>query len=308
LPRYATLRLFQAFVVLIGVSLILFLLLHVIIPGDPVRIQLGGRADAAARQALSQELGLDKPLYQQYFSYMGRLMKGDLGTSYRYKEPVATLLFEALPYTFKLAALAVIIELFLGVLAVLISYLSKRSFVDVFLTVATTFLISVPVFWLAMLLQYWLGLKWHILPVSGAEGLASLILPALTLALVSTAVIVRILRASLKETAGSDYVLLARAKGLSPAQVLLKHQLKNAFIPTLTYIGMDFGALMTGAVATEIVFNFPGVGLLMYHAVLERDIPVILSGVLVLVAIYIAVNLIVDFLYGFLNPIVREQL
>jgi len=308
LPRYATLRLFQAFVVLIGVSLILFLLLHVIIPGDPVRILLGGRSDAASRQALSQELGLDKPLYAQYFSYMGRLVKGDLGTSYRYKEPVGRLLLEALPYTFRLAALATLIEMFLGVFAVLISYLSKRSFIDVFLTVATTFLISVPVFWLAMLFQYWFGLKWRVLPVSGAEGLASYILPALTLALVSTALIIRILKASLKETAGSDYVLLARAKGLSPARVLLKHQLKNAFIPSLTFIGMDFGSLMTGAVATEIVFNFPGVGLLMYHAVLERDIPVILSGVLVLVAIYIVVNLAVDLLHGLLNPVVREQL
>lgn len=304
--KYSLNRFFQTLIVLAGVSLIVFLLLH-LIPGDPVRILLGPRASEQTREALSQQLGLNKPLYQQYFAYIGHLIKGDLGTSYRYKEPVASLLFEALPKTFQLAFLVVSIELILGVSAAVASYLSKRSFIDVFFLIAASFFISVPVFWLAMLLQYWLGFKWQILPALGAGSWASIVLPALTLALVSTAIILRILRASLKEEASKDYILLAKAKGLRPSRILLKHQLKNAFLPTLTYLGMDFGALMTGAISTEIVFNWPGVGLLMYHAIMARDVPVILSGILVLVAIYVLVNLFVDLLYGFFNPVVREQ-
>lgn len=305
--RYSISRILQTFFVLIGVSIILFLLLYVYIPGDVARLTLGPKSDAQTIEAFRHELGLDKPLYQQYSIYMANLAKGDLGMSYRFKEPVSELLFEALPKTFQLAFWVVIVELFLALITVIVSYLSKRPWLDTFVIIATVFFISLPTFWLAMLMQYWLGVKWRFLPVSGSEGVASFIMPVTALALVSTAVIVRILRASLDETANKEYVLLARAKGLSERQVLLKHQLKNAFVPTLTYIGIDFGALMTGAVATEIVFNWPGVGLLMYQAVLQRDIPVILSGVLVLVAIYVLVNLVVDLLYGFFNPLVREQ-
>lgn len=305
--KYSISRILQTFLVLIGVSIILFLLLYVYIPGDVARLTLGPKSDTQTIEAFRHELGLDKPLYQQYSIYMAKLAKGDLGMSYRFKEPVSELLFEALPKTFQLTFWVVIVELFLALITVIVSYLSKRPWLDTFVVIATVFFISLPTFWLAMLMQYWLGVKWRFLPVSGSEGVASLIMPVTALALVSTAVIVRILRASLDETANKEYVLLARAKGLSERQVLLKHQLKNAFIPTLTYIGIDFGALMTGAVATEIVFNWPGVGLLMYQAVLQRDIPVILSGVLVLVAIYVLVNLVVDLLYGFFNPLVREQ-
>lgn len=305
--KYGISRLFQTFIVLVGVSLIVFLLLH-LIPGDPVKILLGPRASEQTRTALSQELGLNKPLYQQYFSYMGRLFKGDLGNSYRYKEPVASLLLEALPKTFQLAFLVVLIELVFGVAAAVVSYLSKRRFIDIFFIVSASFFISVPAFWLAMVLQYWLGFKWQIFPPLGADSWTSIVLPAITLSFISTAIILRILRASLKEEASKDYILLARAKGLTPRKILFKHQLKNAFMPTLTYLGMDFGTLMTGAIATEIVFNWPGVGLLIYHAVMARDIPVILSGVLVLVAIYVGVNLVVDMLYGFFNPLVRENI
>lgn len=303
---YSISRILQTFFVVIGVSLLLFLLLYVFIPGDPVKLMLGPRASESSVEALREELGLNKPLYQQYFSYIGRGLKGDLGTSYRFKEPVSALVGQALPKTFQLAALAVVLELLLALIAVILSYLSKRSFIDSWLTVLSIFLISIPTFWLAMLLQYWLGLKWKILPVSGADSLGSLVMPVFTLALVSTAIIIRILKASLKETASKDYVLLARAKGLTKRQVLIKHQLKNAFIPTLTYVGMDFGMLMTGAIATEVVFNWPGVGSLMYRAIIGRDIPVILSGVLVLVVIYILVSLLIDLLYGYFNPQARK--
>ncbi len=304
--RYALSRILQTFFVLIGVSLIVFTILHSI-PGDPVKLMLGPRAGADTAAALSQQLGLDRPLYQQYFSFTKNLLTGDLGTSYRFKEPVAALLMEALPKTFILAFLAMIVESLLALIAAIISYLSKRSFIDTFFTVCSIFLLSVPVFWLGMLMQYTFSLKLNWLPLSGYDSLFSLIMPVLALALISTAVILRILRVSLKETQKTDYVLLARAKGLSRRDVLLKHQLKNALIPTITYIGIDFGLLMTGAISTEVVFNWPGVGMLMYRAVMQRDIPVILSGVLVLVFIYVLVNLIVDLVYGYFNPAIRGE-
>ncbi|RJQ32691.1 MAG: ABC transporter permease [Actinobacteria bacterium] len=303
--KFAFKRAAQTIFVLFGVSIILFLVMYVVVPGDPARAIAGKKADKSTIKAIHNKLGLDKPLYQQYFTYTANLAKGDLGTSYRYRRPVQEMLAEAMPATFVLALAAIIIEVILGVLAGIYAYVTKIKFIDAAITAGSAFLISVPVFWLGMILQYTFGIRLNLLPVSGNNYFTSLILPAITLSAISVAVVIRILKTSLKENQNADYLLVARAKGLSESQVLYKHQLKNALIPTITYIGMDFGALMTGAVATEIVFNWPGVGLLIRDAILERDIPVIISSILVLVVIYILFNFLVDIAYGYLNPKVR---
>lgn len=304
--RYCISRLIQTIVVLIGVSIILFLILYKI-PGDPAQMMAGMRANERAVQNIRHKLGIDKPLYVQYIRYTGNLVKGDLGTSYRYNRPVTQMLTEAFPATAKLALVALFIEVLIGILAGIISALKKKSFIDIFLTVSSTFLICIPVFWLGMVLQYFFALKFGWFPVSGYEAgdISYLVLPGITLAAVSTAVIIRLVRASMLEEEGALYLTMARAKGLSERNVVLRHQLRNALMPAVTFIGIDFGALMTGAVATEIVFNYPGIGLTMYKAVLGRDLPVVVSGVLVMVFIYVLFNFIVDILYGYLNPRIR---
>lgn len=306
LLRYCLSRFVQTFVVLIGVSIILFLTLYKL-PGDPARLLAGMKAKPEAISNIRYKLGIDKPLYVQYLRYSGNIIKGDLGTSYRYNRPVTEMFVEAFPATAQLAFIAVIIEMFIGIFAGIIAAVKRKSFLDVFLTVSSTFLICIPVFWVGMVLQQTFGLNLGWFPVSGYQlgDISYLFLPAITLASVSTAVIIRLVRGSMLEQSGAPYLILARAKGLSEGKVIFKHQFKNAIVPVMTFIGMDFGALMTGAVATEIVFNYPGIGFVIYRAVLERDLPVVVSGVLIMVIIYVIFNFAVDILYGFLNPKIR---
>lgn len=308
LLRYSINRLVQTVVVLMGVSIIVFLMLYTL-PGNPAKLMAGMKASPETVTNIKHKLGLDRPLYVQYFRYMLNLAKGDLGTSYRYGRPVSEILGAAFPATAVLAFLAIVIEIVLGLAGGILAAVKRKTFIDSFITVGSTFLICVPVFWLGMLLQYFFGLKLGWLPVSGYVplDLSYLILPAITLAAVSMALVLRLVRSSMLETAGAPFVTMARAKGLSESRVIVRHQLKNALMPVVTFIGLDLGALMTGAVATEIVFNYPGVGLAMYQAVLQRDLPVVVSGVLIMVFLYAVFNFIVDILYGFINPKIRFQ-
>lgn len=268
---------------------------------------LGHHPNPHVLATIRHQLGLDRPVYVQYFLYVKRLLSGDLGTSYRYRAPVSSMIAEYLPATFKLAVAAILIEAFLGIAAGIISSLKRYSYRDVLITVSMTLLVCIPVFWLGMILQLWLGVKWKLLPVSGYGGgdFLHLILPAVTLAAVSTAAVARLMRSSMLEVGDADYIRTAKAKGLPPWKIVLKHQLRNAMIPTVTFIGMDLGALMAGAIVTEIVFSWPGIGRMMYNAILARDNPVVISGILVLVVIFIAANLLVDISYTVLDPRVR---
>lgn len=303
---YIIRRILQIIPVIIGVTLILFILLYVI-PEDPAKLILQKGATEQALENLRAKMGIDKPLYIQYWRYVKQLAKGDLGTSYRYRRSVNSILAEHYPNSIKLALAAIIIEIIIGIIAGIISAVKKYSIWDTLVTVSTTLAVCVPVFWLGMILQVIFGLNLSILPMSGmGDGsIRYYILPAVTLASVSTAFVARMTRSSMLEVMSNDYITTAYAKGLSQFRVTVKHALKNALIPVVTLIGLDLGTLMGGAILTETVFNWPGVGRVIYLAILQRDAPVVIGGTLILVLIFVFMNLVVDIIYAWLDPRIR---
>ncbi len=303
---YILKRILQIIPVIIGITLILFLLMY-IIPEDPARLILQKGATPQALANLREKMGIDKPVYVQYWRYISSLAKGDLGISYRYQRSVNDILAEHYPASIKLAFAAIIIEAVIGIAAGIISAVKKYSFLDVMVTISTTILVCIPVYWLGMLLQIGFGLKLGWLPLSGmGDGsIRYYILPALTLASVSTAFVARMTRSSMLDVLSNDYIRTAYAKGLSNIRVIFKHSLKNALIPVITYIGIDLGTLMGGAVLTETIFALPGIGRTIYLAILQRDAPVVIGGTIVLVLIFVVINLIIDILYAILDPRIR---
>jgi len=301
-------RVLQVIPVLIGVTLILFILMY-IIPEDPARLILQKGATEQALANLREKMGIDKPLYVQYWRYVSGLAKGDLGISYRYRRPVSDILAEHYPNSIRLALVAIVIEVIIGIFAGIISAVKKYSFWDVLVTISTTLAVCVPVFWLGMMFQVTFGLKLGWLPMSGmGDGsIKYYVLPAITLASVSTAFVARMTRGSMLEVLSNDYITTAYAKGLPEFKVITKHALKNALIPVVTLIGLDLGALMGGAILTETVFSWPGVGRTIYLAVLQRDAPVVVGGTIILVLIFVVMNLIVDILYAWLDPRIRFE-
>jgi ABC-type dipeptide/oligopeptide/nickel transport system permease component len=301
-------RILQIIPVIIGVTLILFILMYVI-PEDPARLILQKGATPEALQNLREKMGIDKPVYVQYWRYIRQLAQGDLGTSYRYRRSVNSILAEHYPNSIKLAFAAIIIEIIIGIFAGIVSAVKKYSFWDALVTISTTIAVCVPVYWLGMIMQVIFGLKLGWLPMSGiGDGSISYyILPSLTLASVSTAFVARMMRSSMLEVMANDYITTAYAKGLSPLKVIGKHALKNALIPVVTLIGMDLGTLMGGAILTETVFNWPGVGRTIYLAILQRDAPVVIGGTIILVVIFVVMNLIVDIIYAWLDPRIRYE-
>lgn len=301
-------RILQIIPVIIGVTLILFTLMY-IIPEDPAKLILEKGATPEALQNLRAKMGIDKPLYIQYWRYVKQLAKGDLGTSYRYRRSVNSILADHYPNSIKLAVAAIIIEVIIGIFAGIISAVKKYSFWDILVTISTTIAVCVPVYWLGMMLQVSFGLKLGWLPMSGmGDGsIQYYILPAITLASVSTAFVARMTRSTMLEVLSNDYITTAYAKGLSRSMVIGKHALKNALIPVVTLIGVDLGSLMGGAILTETVFNWPGVGRTIYLAILQRDAPVVIGGTIILVIIFVAMNLIVDIVYALLDPRIRYE-
>ncbi len=294
-------RLVSALVVVLGVCTLVFLLIH-LVPGDPVEAMLGENAQVADREALRQALGLDRPLGEQYLDYLQRLARLDLGLSFQERRPVAAILGERLPATLELTlaalALALTLALPLGVLAAR----HRGSPLDTGAMGLSLVGVSIPNFWLGPLLilvfSLWLG--WT--PVSGREGPASLILPALTLGTGMAAILARMVRGSILEVLGEDYVRTARAKGLSERRVLWGHALRNAWLPILTLIGLQLGGLLGGAVITETVFAWPGVGSLLVEAIQSRDYPVVQACVLLVSLSYVLVNTLTDLVYGWVDP------
>lgn len=305
--QYIARRLAQSVVVVFGVTLLLFGLFYVI-PGDPVRVLAGDRhLSQAALINLRHNLHLDRPLYVQYGYYLKKLIGGDLGTSYRYHRPVAAVLRDFYPNSARLAFAAVAVEAVIGIAAGILAALRKNSFIDNLLAISSSLLISVPVFWLGMMLQIIFGVKLHWLPISGlGDGsLKYYILPVITLAAVYTAFIAQTTRAGMVKVLSENYIRTARAGGISNLKIVVKYALKNALAPVVTLLGLDLGALMGGAVATEVVFNWPGIGNQIYIAVLARDRPLVMGAVLTLVLIFIAINLLVDFSYLYFDPRTR---
>jgi oligopeptide transport system permease protein len=305
--KYIVRRLLQMVLVLVGASIILFLALFVV-PGDPIATSQGeGRQlDPASYAAIAARYHLDEPLPQQYVHYVGRLVKGDLGESYSYRRPVTTILKEKLGNTARLALAAILLQVLLGIVAGVIAAVFRYSFLDVLVTLSTTVAIGVPTFVIGLALQNVFALNLHWLPLQGqTAGGRSIILPAMTLAAVDTALVARLMRGAMSEVLRADYIRTAYAKGLSKRVVILKHALRNSVIPVLTYLGIAFGALLGGALITETVFNWNGIGLALVSAIQSQDNPIVLGVVTYGVAVFVLVNLIVDVSYAFLDPRIR---
>lgn len=295
--------------VLVGASIILFVALFVV-PGDPIATSQGEghQLDPASYAAIAARYHLDEPLPQQYVGYVGRLVKGDLGESYSYRRPVTTILSEKLGNTAKLALAAIVLQIVLGIVAGVIAAVFRYSFLDVLVTLSTTVAIGVPTFVIGLALQNIFALNLHWLPLQGQQaGAKSIILPAVTLAAVNIALVARLMRGAMSEVLRADYIRTAYAKGLSKRVVILKHALRNSIIPVITYIGIAFGSLLGGALITETVFNWNGIGLALVSAIQQQDNPVVLGVVTYGVAVFVIVNLIVDVSYAFLDPRIRLE-
>ena len=315
--KYVARRILQMIPVFLGVTLILFALrVPGFLPGDPIQLIVGERElTPALRAQIEEKNHLDESVPAQYAWYVSGIVQGDFGDSYQKSRPVRDILFDKFPNTFRLAFAAILVEIIVGIGAGIISAVKQYSFWDVLVTLSTSILVSVPVFWLGLLLQMFFGIKlkqWTggavFLPMSGMgdpPDLVHLVLPAITLASVSTAYVARIMRSQMLEAMGQDYIRTAMAKGLTERAVVFKHALKNALIPVVTYVGIDLGALMGGAILTESVFSWPGVGREIYLAVMQRDWPVVMGGVIIIVLIVMIVNLLVDISYAVLDPRIR---
>lgn len=315
--KYVARRILQMIPVFLGVTLILFALrIPGFLPGDPIQLIVGERElTPALRAQIEEKNHLDESVPAQYAWYVSGIVQGDFGDSYQKSRPVRDILFDKFPNTFRLAFAAILVEIIVGIGAGIISAVKQYSFWDVLVTLSTSILVSVPVFWLGLLLQMFFGIKlkqWTggavFLPMSGMgdpPDLVHLVLPAITLASVSTAYVARIMRSQMLEAMSQDYIRTAMAKGLTERAVVFKHALKNALIPVVTYVGIDLGALMGGAILTESVFSWPGVGREIYLAVMQRDWPVVMGGVIIVVLIVMVVNLLVDISYAVLDPRIR---
>lgn len=302
---YVIRRILWAVPVLIGITFTIHTVLS-LTPGDPVRIMLGETATEDQIQGARAELGLDRPFFSRYVLYVSNLVQGDLGQSYRNSRSVANEIGDALPATAKLAVVAMILIVVLGLPSGIASAVNKGNWIDGVLTTVALIGLSMPVFWIGLIFIYLFGFKWPVLPIGGMrDGLASYVLPSFTLALNSFAMISRLTRSTVIETLGEDYIRTARAKGLGSRIVLWKHALKASFIPILTVIGLQFGLLMGGAVLTETVFAWPGIGRLMVDAIMTRDLLVVQGSVVVLALVFVTVNLLVDLAYSLLDPRIR---
>lgn len=302
-------RLVLAVPVLLGIATIIFFLMFAI-PGDPVQLLMGQHGDPETEATIRAELGLDKPLHVQYFRFIGRLLKGDLGRSYRQRREVKEILFERLPATLKLGTAALCLAVFFGMAAGIVAALNRNKPVDGVVMVGSLIGISTPVFWLGLMLivVFAVRLKW--LPVAGygtGGDLRHLVLPAVSLSLVYLGYIARITRSSLLEVIGMEFLRTARAKGLGQRTAAVKHGLRNALIPIVTVIGLNFAGLLGGAVATETVFAWPGIGRAMVDAIRMRDVPVIEGGVILLSLSFVLINLLVDISYSFIDPRVKLE-
>lgn len=303
--RYIQIRLLASVPVILGVSILVFLMLH-LLPGDPVQAMLGDTVvDKARLDQLREQLGLNDPLYVQYGRFLSKAVQGDLGRSLQRRKPVAEEIAAQLPSTLQLTVAAIGLAIVIGVALGTLAAINHNTWVDALMMLIALTGVSMPGFWLGMLLilcfSLWLG--W--LPASGSQGVERLILPAVALGYGAAAVIARLVRSSMLEVMRQEYITTARAKGLARVTVILRHALKNALIPVVTIIGLQIGALLAGAVVIETVFSRQGVGRLLVDGILSKDFPVVQGTVLVIATSYVLINLVVDVLYAAIDPRIR---
>ena len=331
---YIIRRIFIMIPTLLGVSIIVFLMLH-LTPGDPAELLMGERASEEALQEIREHLGLNKPIYVQYGMFLKQLLQGDLGETIWTRQKVWIEVKQRFPATIELSVVALLIACVLGMILGIISATKQYSVFDYLSMLGALIGVSMPIFWLGLvfMLIFSLNLGW--LPMSGRlsvgvdlqtitnfyvldailtnnwealrDALWHIIMPAFTLSTIPTAIIARMTRSSMLEVLRQDYIKTAKAKGLSQFKVVFKHALRNALIPVVTTIGLQFGVLLCGAILTETIFAWPGVGKWIYDAVMQRDYMVIRSGTLFLAAIFVVINLCVDVLYAVINPRIKVQ-
>lgn len=313
--NYIIRRLFQTIPVLFFVSSIVFLTLH--LSGDPVKIMFA-RTPGFTQEMIEnarRNLGLDQPLYVQYFTWISGVLQGDFGFSYLNKMPVSTILMQRLPASIELAVVSLFLAILVAIPGGIVTALKRGTVIDHVVTAIVTAGIAFPGFWLGILVVLLFAVRLNWLPSNGyveftrdpIGNLRFLILPALTMTIILAAPIMRFLRSSMLDVMGEDYILVARAKGLRERTVIYLHALKNALIPTITVIGMQFGTMIGGMVMIEWVFAWRGVGWLIVTSILKRDYMVVMGGVLVVATIFVLVNLVVDILYGVLDPRIRYK-
>ena len=297
-------RLSSAILVIVGVISIVFLLIH-LVPGDPVEVMLGESAHAADREALRTALGLDLPVQEQLFNYFRGLASLDLGLSLHSQRPIVDILADRLPATLELAVYALLFAVVIAIPLGIIAAIRKGSMADIGAMSFSMLGVSIPNFWMGPILilvfSLWLGVT----PVSGRGGVASVILPAITLGTALAAILARMVRSSLLEVLNEDFVRTARAKGLPESQVIWRHAMRNAWLPVITLMGLQLGTLLGGAVITETVFSWPGLGSLLVESIQKRDYPVVQGCVLVISLAYVVVNTLTDLLYAAIDPRIR---
>ncbi|MDB4894319.1 MAG: peptide transporter permease [Firmicutes bacterium] len=305
--RYLIKRLLWLVPVLLGITFVIHTVMS-LVPGDPALILLGDTATREQRQALRTELGLDRPFMQRYVTYVERVVTGDLGKSYRSRRPVTTEIADSILPTIKLGAISLLFTMLMGIPAGVLSAVKRNSWFDHTATLLSLLGLSMPVFWTGLLLIYYLAYKLPIFPVGGMDnGLMSYILPGFTLALNSVAMVSRMTRSSMLDVLQEDFVRTARAKGVPDRTVIFRHALKAAFVPILTVLGLQVGLMLGGAVLTETVFSWPGIGRAMVGAIMSRDLLMVQGSVLVLATCFVVVNLATDLCYGFFDPRIRYE-
>ena len=310
--RFLVRRLAYSLVVLFGVLIVVFALVQ-LVPGDPVRIALGTRYTPEAYDALRAASGLDRPLLQQFFGYVGSALTGNLGVSFRNGDPVAGILLDRLPATASLAAFGIVVALLIALPAGIYSALREGRIGDVIVRVTSQFGVSIPDFWMGILLIALFSSTLGWLPTSGYRPLledpggwlSHLVLPGLTVGLVAAAILTRYVRSAVLEVAATGYVRTARSKGLPPKVVTFRHTVRNALVPILTITGIQLATILGGVIVVEVVFAWPGLGRLVFNSVAARDYPVIQGAVLLIAVLFLAVNLVVDLLYAVVDPRIR---
>lgn len=304
--RFLLRRLLLTIPVLVGVATLVFSLIH-LIPGDPVQAMLGESASPQDVAELRERLGLNRPLLVQYGSFLKGIATGDLGTSLRTNQKVSTAIGERLPATFELALAAMFVATLIAIPLGIVAAARAGTSIDHAATTVALIGISMPTFWLGPLLAIIFSVSLGWFPVSGRGTLAHLVLPAITLGAPLAAVLARMTRASLLEELRELYVLAARARGVSRARAVLKHAFRNSLVPIVTVLGLQFGAVLTGAVITETIFAWPGVGRLLIQSISTRDYPAVQGCILLIAVTYVSMNLLVDLAYGFLDPRIRYE-
>lgn len=311
--RYIQMRLLLAIPVILGVSILSFSILH-LVPGDPALIILNNMGSGAAGQSsdeayqnLREQLGLNDPFPVQYLNYASGALRGDLGYSYTTSRPVGQTVLEVLPSTLELTVVGLGIAIVMGMVLGVAAAVYRNSWIDTVTMFFSLIGLSMPSFWLAFILIDIFSFQLGYLPASGSEGIRPLILPALTLGLVAAGTVARLVRSTMLEVLQQEYIVTARSKGLKNRNVIVRHALRNALIPVVTVIGLQFGALVSGAVITETVFARRGIGRLAVDAILSRDYPMIQGTILVAACGYVIINLLIDLSYAWMDPRIKYR-